>query len=185
VDVSDAVAESLGSHAGSLMIRVADDLPLHRLHSLVQHQGPLALTGLRSLNDRRAGALAAQPGLRGRRGDRDIMGLSGLLLDSVTHLTPGTAATLATHRAGGLSLKGLTELGEEVARQLVKHPLLSLDGLTGVSDRVAAILAAHSGATLSLRSLRDVSSGALAKLRGNPGIELPRRLQERACPPRG
>jgi hypothetical protein len=105
-----------------------------------------------------------------------VPGLSGLFLDHVRHVTPEVAKILATHRAGGLSLKGLTSLAEETARVLVRHPLLCLDGVTGVSDRVAAILADHSGATLSLKGLRDVGPAALVRLQRNPGIELPRRL---------
>ena len=52
----------------------------------------------------------------------------------------------------------------------------ALDRIETLADRVAAILATHAGATLSLRGLRAVSPAALAKLRDNPGIELPRRL---------
>jgi hypothetical protein len=58
----------------------------------------------------------------------------------------------------------------------VRHPLLALDRVETLTDRVASILAAHAGVTLSLRGLRTVSPTALAKLRGTPSIELPRRL---------
>jgi hypothetical protein len=172
VDVTDAVAECLGGHTGALMIRVTDDIPPHRLAALVQHCGPLALNRLQTLDERRATMLAAQPLHRG------VAGLAGLFLDDVERITPAVAAILAGHRAGELSLRGLKVLTEDVARELVHHPLLALDGVTGVSDRVAAILATHQGASLALRGLQQASAAALARLRENPGIDLPRRLVE-------
>jgi len=63
------------------------------------------------------------------------------------------AATLATHTAGTLSLDGPTAITPDVARELVRHPLLALDGLVHVSDGVAEILATHAGASPSLRRL--------------------------------
>jgi hypothetical protein len=94
----------------------------------------------------------------------------------VTVITPAVAAILATHRAGGLALNGIRQLSEDVARELVRHPLLALDRVETLTDRVASILATHTGVTISLRGLRTVSPAALAKLRATPSIELPRRL---------
>jgi len=172
VDIDDTVAVSLGRHTGSLSVRLPADVPLHRLAAIVQHRGPVELSGIRSLDEPRAGVLAAQPGPQG------IAGLSGMFLGDVKTLTPAVAAILATHRAGGLALNGLSTLTEDIARELVKHPMLALDRIESLTDRVAAILATHTGATLSLRGLRHVTAAALAKLRANPAIELPRRLLE-------
>jgi len=168
VDVDDAVAHHLGRHHGSLVIRVAADVPLSRLESLVQHQGPLEIVGMTGLDERQARVLAAQPGPRG------IRGLSCLFIDTLASLTPAVAAILATHTAGGLFLTNLKELSEDVARELVKHPILSLDRLARVSDRVAGILATHDGVTLSLRGLVDVSPRSWARLEAIPSIELRR-----------
>ena len=170
VRVDDAVAESLGRHQGSLLIHVPADLPLHRLEALVRHQGPLEISGLARLDEQRARVLAAQPG------PRSIHGLSCLFIDGVTRLTPTVASILATHMAGGLALNDLTDLTEDAARELVKHPMLSLDRLTRVSEEVASILATHAGAVLSLRGLKEVSPRAIARLRATPSIELSRRL---------
>lgn len=173
VEVTDAVAECLGRHSGALMIGVPDEVPIGRLAALVQHRGPLALNGLRTLDEPRAAVLAAQPSVHG------VAGLSGLFIDHVERITPAGAAILSGHRAGGLSLRGLRVLTEDVARALVRHPNLALDGLRSLTDRTAAILAAHEGVSLSLLSLEHVSGGALASLAENPGIDLPRRLRER------
>ena len=144
-------------------------LPLPRLEALVRHQGPLEISGLATLDERRARVLAAQAGPRG------VRGLSCLFIDGITRITPAVASILATHTAGGLALNDLTDLPEGVARELVKHPLLSLDRLERVSDRVAAVLATHAGVTLSLRGLKEASPRAIALLRATPSVELGRR----------
>jgi hypothetical protein len=172
IELDDITAVLLGRHTGSLVLRVPDDLPISHLAFLARHRGPLELSGLRRLDAQRAEVLAAQPAPGGHKG------LTGLFLPAVTELAPPVAAILATHDAGGLALNGLTRLDEDVARVLVKHPLLALDCVTTLTDRVAAILATHTG-TLSLRGLREVSGRALAALQENPGIELPSRLRER------
>jgi hypothetical protein len=172
LDIDDTVSDLLGRHTGSLSVRLPDTLPLHRLAAIVQHRGPLQLSGIRTIDHTRAAVIAAQPAPHG------AAGLSGIFLGDVTTLSPAVAAILATHRAGGLALFGLKAVSEDMARELVKHPILSLDGVASLTDRVAGILATHSGATLSLRGLRHVTAAALATLRANPGIELPRRLLE-------
>jgi hypothetical protein len=172
IELDDITAVLLGRHTGSLVLRVPDDLPISHLAFLARHRGPLELSGLRRLDAQRAEVLAAQPAPGGHKG------LTGLFLPAVTELAPPVAAILATHDAGGLALNGLTRLDEDVARVLVKHPLLALDCVTTLTDRVAAILTTHTG-TLSLRGLREVSGRALAALQENPGIELPSRLRER------
>ena len=169
VPIDDAVADALGRHEGSLLIRVPCGVPLRRLEALVRHQGPLEISGLGTLDERRARVLAAQAGPRGLRG------LSCLFIDGITRITPAVASILATHTGGGLALNDLTDLPEEVARELVKHPLLSLDRLERVSDGVAAVLATHAGATLSLRGLKEASPRAIAMLKATPSIELGRR----------
>jgi len=136
----------------------------------VQHTGPLQLDGLIGIDERQAQVFAAQPGWHG------IQGLSGLFLNGITHVSPPVAAILATHRAGGLSLQGITLLTEDVARELVRHPILSLDGVSSITDEVASILATPSEATLTLKGLQSLSGSALAKLRKNPNIELPTRF---------
>ena len=176
LELDDVTAACLGRHEGSLAINLRHGITLSQLESLVQHVGQLVLSGLTALDERQAGVLAAQATWRG------VPGLSGLFLDHVTHVTPAQARILAMHRAGGLSLKGISSLAAETARELVGHPLLCLDGVTGVSDRVAAILADHSGATLSLKGLRDVSPTALVRLQRNPGIELPRLVCDSSAP---
>jgi hypothetical protein len=170
VHVDDAVAECLGRHQGSLLIHVPADLPLHQLEALVRHQGPLEISGLARLDEQRARVLAAQPG------PRSIHGLSCLFIDGVTRLSPAVASILATHAAGGLALNNLTDLTEDVARELVKHPMLSLDRLTRVSNEVASILATHAGAVLSLRGLKEASPKAIARLKATPSVELSRGL---------
>jgi len=172
VTVDDDVAACLGHHEGSLSLNVTDDIPTGRLAALVQHRGAVTIGGLERLDERRAVVLVAQPFYRG------IAGLSGLFLSGVHEVTAGVAATLATHRAGELALCGIRSVSEDVARELVKHPLLALDRLTSVTDRVAAILATHAGASLSLQGLEHVSPRGLAKLRENIGIMLPRRLRK-------
>lgn len=170
LEVDDVAAAYLGQHEGSLTVPIRNTIALPRLEALVQHVGPLTLYGLSYLEKRQARVLASQPVQRG------VQGLSGLVLDELDSITPAIAAILATHRAGSLSLKGLTELTEDVARELVRHPLLGLDGVSSISDRVAGILATFSGTVLSLKGLRSLSGSALAKLRHNPAIELPPQL---------
>jgi hypothetical protein len=116
--------------------------------------------------------------LAAQRFCRGIAGLSYLGLGSVTRLTPAGAAILATHRAGGLALNGLRTLTADVARELVRHPLLALDRVERVTDDVAAILATHTGVTLALRGITQISPAARGRLADNPGIELPRRFYE-------
>jgi hypothetical protein len=104
-----------------------------------------------------------------------------IYLDKVATITdavvsPEVATILATHSGGGLCFSGIRELSPDVARALVRHPILCLDVLAGVSDEVATILATHTGTTLSLRGLRDASSRAIALLKAAPSVELPRRL---------
>jgi hypothetical protein len=98
----------------------------------------------------------------------------------VKQVTPAVAAILATYAAGELSLSGIESLGEDVARELVKHPLLALDRVKRLGDSVARVLASHSGASLSLRSLEEASPSAIAVLRGNPGVQLPQRFLQTA-----
>ena len=149
VALDDSAAEFLGQHEGSLSLTVQDDISIPGLE---------------------AHALANQPTRQG------IAGLSALFLDSVEEMCPRIAGILATHRAGGLSLKGLWELTEDTAQELVRHPMLCLDGVGSISDDVAKILGRYEGATLSLKGLRTVSVSGLSKLRDNPAIELPRRF---------
>ena len=78
--------------------------------------------------------------------------------------------------AGGLALNGLRTLTADVARELIRHPLLALDCVERVTDEVAAILATHAGVTLALRGITQIGAAALARLKDNPGIELSRRL---------
>jgi hypothetical protein len=177
VDIGDAVAACLGQHEGSLRVHLEYGITPRRLEGLVQHRGPLTLGKLTRLDERTATILATQPGRLGGAG------LSGLFLDDVEHLTPPVAAILATHRAGSLSLAGLTLLTEEVATALATHPLLCLDGVRSVTDRMAAILTSRDDATISLKGLRNLSTAALATLRGHPGIELPKHLRDPAGPP--
>jgi len=172
--VDDTVAENLGDHVGALIIQAGNDVPLPRLRQLLRHRGPIQFTGLAQIDEPRAALLAAQPAVRG------IEGLSGLFLD-VTTITPGVAAILATHRAGGLALTGLRRLSADVAREIVRHPFLALDRVESLTDDVAAIVSLHAGALLSLRGLRDVSGAGLARLQRNPSIELPRRLLAHAA----
>jgi len=175
LDVDEPVAEWLGCHEGSLVIRVDDGIPHATLAALAQHRGPLEIGGLRSLDVARAKLLAARPCRRG------TAGLNGLGLSGVARISPAVAAILATYAAGELSLSGLESLDEGVARELVKHPLLSLDRVRRLDDPVARILASHSGVSLSLRSLESASPSAIARLRDNPGIQLPRRFLETAA----
>ncbi len=175
LDVDETVAEWLGCHEGSLVIRVDDGIPLATLAAVAQHRGPLEIGGLRSLDVARATVLATRPCRRG------TAGLSGLGLSGVTRISPAVAAILATYASGELSLSGIESLGEDVARELVKHPLLGLDRVRRLSDQVARILASHSGVSLSLRSLESASPSAIARLRENPGIQLPRRFLETAA----
>lgn len=177
VEITGAVVHYLGQHEGSLSLSPRYGICDHHLASLITHVGPLALGGLKNVTPRTATILASQQGRSG------IAGLSGLSINDVEHVTPPVAAILATHRAGELSLNGITLLTEDTARELVRHPLLSLDGVASVTDRIADILASHAGGSLSLRGLRNVSPSGLAKLRQNPGIELPRRLRTDATAP--
>lgn len=170
--IDDTVAMLLGRHEGSLAIRIDDAIPPSQLHALLQHVGQLALTGLVTVDERRAEILA------GQRLWRDAPGLSGLFLNDVKRLSTAAAGILATHRAGGLSLNGLALLSEDLAERLLQHPLLCLDGVKSVTDRVANLLASYQGGVLSLKGLERVSGSAVARLRDNPRIELPTRLRE-------
>jgi hypothetical protein len=166
--VDDAVAAGLARHEGSLSVNVGNGITLQQLELLVQHVGQIVLAGLTTIKERQARVLAAQTNWHG------VVGLSGLFLDDVSCITPPVAAILATHQAGGLSLKGLSELTEDTARELVRHPILCLDGVSSISDGVAKILSRYEGATLSLKGLKTVSTSAISTLRENPAIELPR-----------
>ena len=169
-------AACLGRHSGSLFIACDQAIAAEHLGLLVQHDGPIAFKRLTRLRADQARAVAAQP-------CRGGVGLTALGLDDLEHVGPEVAAILATHRAGGLSLGKVATLTADVARELVRHPLLGLEAVTSVSDRVAAILADFAGWSLSLRGLEQASPAALAKLRANGRIELPRRLAE-PVPPR-
>ena len=168
LELDDAVAACLAQHEGSLSLNIGNGITLLQLELLVQHVGQILLAGLTTINERQARVLAAQNNWHG------VPGLSGLFLDDVTCITPAVAAILATHQAGGLSLKGLSELTEDTARELVRHPILCLDGISSISDDVAKILGRYEGAALSLKGLRPLSASSLSKLRDNPAIELPR-----------
>lgn len=170
LELDDAAAKFLGQHEGSLSLTVQDEISTAALEGLLQHGGPLTLAGLETIDERRAHALANQRVLQG------LAGLSALFLDDVEALPPRVAAVLATHRAGGLSLKRLWQLPEETAQELIRHPMLCLDGVSSMSDGVAKILGRYEGATLSLKGLKSISPLALSKLRDNPAIELPRRF---------
>jgi hypothetical protein len=166
--VDDAVAACLARHEGSLSVNVGNGITLLQLELLVQHVGQILLAGLPTISEQQARVLAAQTNWHG------VAGLSGLFLDDIKCITPPVAAILATHQAGGLSLKGLSELTEDMARELVRHPILCLDGVSSISHGVAKILSRHEGATLSLKGLKTISTSAISKLRENPAIELPR-----------
>ena len=167
LEVDDTAAACLARHEGSLAVNVANGITLPQLELLVQHIGQIVLVGLTTINERQAAVLAAQANWRG------IEGLSGLFLDDITWLTPRVAAILATHRAGGLSLKGLSELTEDTARELARHPILCLDGVSTISDGVANILGRYAGATLSLKGLTSIGRLGRSELVDNPAIELP------------
>ena len=168
--VDEQVAECLGRHEGSLVVRLEDSCSHHTLAAILRHRGPVHIDGMASIDSRRATLLAGQCRASG------VGGLDGLFLPHVTSLTAPVAALLATHRGGGLSLAGIEGLTEAVAGQLVRHPLLALDGVKRVTDRVAARLATHDGGALSLRGLESVSARGLSLLRDNPDVILPPRL---------
>jgi hypothetical protein len=131
IEITDAVVHFLGQHEGSLSLSPPSGISDHHLASLIRHVGPLSLGGLKKIDQRTAAILASQQGPRG------IAGLFGLFINNVEHVTPPVAEILATHRAGELSLNGITLLTEETARELVRHPLLTLDGVASVTDRIA------------------------------------------------
>jgi hypothetical protein len=170
LEVDDTAAACLARHEGSLSVNVGNGITLPQLEFLVQHVGQIVLAGLTTINERQARVLAAQANWHG------VEGLSGLFLDDIKSITPRVAAILAMHQAGGLSLKGLSELTEDTARELVRHPILCLDGVSSISDGVAKILGRAEGATLSLKGLETISNSAISKLRDNPAIELPQRF---------
>jgi hypothetical protein len=168
--LDDATAEALGRHHGSLYVGVPDDVGNQRLEAIVRHQGPLEIAGLTRLDESQARVLASQAGPRG------LAGLSCLFIDTVRHISPAVASILATHTGGGLCLTAIQGIGPDVARELVRHPILCLDSLARLTDEVAAVLATHAGSTLSLRGLRDASPRAIAMLKATPSVELPPRL---------
>ena len=170
--IDETLAEILGGHAGSLVVRLEDSCTHHTLAAILRHRGPLHIDGLATIDDARAGLLAGQCRANG------VGGLDGLFLPHVKSLTAPVAAILATHRGGGLSLAGIERLTEAVASELVRHPLLALDGVVRVTDRIAAILATHDGGAVSLRGLESVSRRGLAMLRENPDLILPPSLTE-------
>lgn len=170
IRLDDATAYALGRHRGSLFIRLPHDIPIHRLDAIVRHHGPLEVSGLTDLNEAQARVLASQAG------PRNVRGLSCLLIDTISRLTPAVSTILASHTGGGLCLTAVKDLSADVARALVKHPILSLDSVATISDEVAAILGSHAGTTLSLRGLRTASSRAIAILRATPSVELPHRF---------
>jgi hypothetical protein len=164
--MDDVTAEELGKHVGALAVNVSEDARPIQIALLACHRGPLQIGGLKTIDQARARVLAA------RQSPDGIRGLAGLFISDVATITPDVAAILATYEAGELALCGLTSLTEDVARELVKHPLLALDCVKRVSDRIAKILAGHTGASLSLRGLVEASPAALAALRANPAIHL-------------
>jgi len=183
VTLDQRTADCLGAHEGSLVIRLANDCGLFTLAAILGHRGAIHIDGLVDLDIPRARLLARQRRSGGQTG------LDGLFLPDVRRISPPVAAVLATHRGGGLWLRGLESLDEETACELVRHPLLALDGMRKLSDRVANILATHTGGTLSLAGLETVSGRGLTALRANDDVILPPRLArpERAAglgPPR-
>jgi hypothetical protein len=177
--IDERIAEYLGTHEGSLIIRLEDTSSPHTLAAILRHRGPVHIDGLATIDIARASLLASQCRPNG------VGGLDGLFLPDVKHLTEPVAAILATHRGGGLSFAGFELLTEAVASQLMRHPLLALDGVRSMTDRVAAILATHEGGALSLLGLKSVSARGLAILRTNSDVILPPRLArpEPASPP--
>jgi predicted DNA-binding WGR domain protein len=125
----------------------------------------LSLSGITSLSDAGAAALARHGGL--------------LRLDGLTTLTDSQAAALAGHRED-LSLDGLTKLSDEAAGAFARHKgNLYLRGLTTLSDKAAAALSKHQG-EIDLDGLTTLSDGpghvalaaALARTRGGIHITL-------------
>jgi serine/threonine protein kinase len=118
--------------------------------------------------------------------------LPDLSLDSLATMTPEVAGILTTHE-GGLSLKGLRRLGDDVAAALSRHAgalsldgletltptaaerlaahesFLYLDGITSLSDAAAAALSRHSGPLLSLAALSEISPDAARSLSRHRG----------------
>ena len=86
-----------------------------------------------------------------------------ILVDGLKSLSAAAAGHLSS--AGGLSLKGLEELDEDVAAQLAKHGLtLALSGVKTASDAVMMALSKYEGRNLDLDGLSDVSDSGIKAL---------------------
>jgi hypothetical protein len=95
---------------------VKDDVSDSVIAALIEHRGPLGISGLSTITPARAAILAKQ------------RGLAGLVLENVRSIDVAAAEILATHRAGLLDLGDINRFSAETAAALRRHPLHSLDG---------------------------------------------------------
>jgi len=166
--LTDQVAEAFGRLEGYLCLQKVKRLSVRQAELLATHRGPLHLHAL-TIDDVTAEELGKHVG--------------SLAVNVSEDARPIQIALIACHR-GPLQIGGFKTIDQARARVLAARR--SPDGIRGlaglfisdvatITPDVAAILAGHAGASLSLRGLTEASPTALAALRANPAIFLPKR----------
>ena len=194
--LSPETAEALAQHTGTLQLNGLTDISIEAEIALAKHRNRFGSSGLelRGLTSLKTAELAEQlwplnscyssnklryvspDAIRSLTRQPWFTGSTSVSLDHLTELPPELAASLAECK-GPLSLRGLTSLSAEAARELMRlrqipeqysYPSLSLNGLTTISPEVATELAKNPD-SLSLDGVTEISpeSGlALAKHKG-------------------
>jgi hypothetical protein len=94
---------------------VKDDVSDSVIAALIEHRGPLGISGLSTITPARAAILAGQ------------QGLAGLVLPDVRTLDVAAAEILARHRAGLLDLGDINRFSAETAAALRRHPFYGFE----------------------------------------------------------
>ena len=169
--LSDASAESLSRHQGSLSLDGLTTLSDASAESLSRHQGSLSLDGLTTLSDASAESLSRH------QGDISLDGLTTLSEVAITYLLPKIATNsklqfsfecineaVATAFIGTNNRKLLSKawsISDAAAKIIARHSdqhgaSLILDGLTNISDNAAESLSLRKGG-ISLDGLTNIS----------------------------
>jgi len=150
----------LSKHKGELNLSGLTSLSEAAAQALAKHKGDLRLTGLTSLSDAAAQALS-------RLTERTIY-LCGLT--EVSALQAASLAKTGRDGEGGLFLDGLTLLKDEVAFELAKYRgnYLSLANVKKLSDAAAESFANHEG-ELGLDGLESLSPCGIEHLANHQG----------------
>ena len=198
--LSPETAEALAQHTGTLQLNGLTDISIEAEIALAKHRNRFGSSGLelRGLTSLKTAELAEQlwplnsyyssnklqyvspDAIRSLTRQPWFTGSNSVSLDHLTELPPELAASLAECK-GPLSLRGLTSLSAEAARELMRlrqipeqysYPSLSLNGLTTISPEVATELAKNPDylSLVGITTLSDEAAEALSRHEG--GMDL-------------